>query len=191
MDEWAANGLPGTGHTSCKGNCRCVMLPESFLEFDAEIMEPFQIADAAHTGHNLDFFFLPPMVPDPSGHLAFDDGGIGDRGFQGDHLGLLALQLPGGGRANICSKRDTYPDGRDFVGVGIAPDIVVEPTVENWRLLSQAWMLAHEDARAIEALTRAAALSGEEGNGCLTQGKCDQNSSPASSRRTSRSFSTA
>lgn len=41
----------------------------------------------------------------------------------------LALELPGGGRANICSKRDTYPDGRDFVGIGIAPDIFVEPTV--------------------------------------------------------------
>jgi len=43
----------------------------------------------------------------------------------------LSLELPGGGRANICTKRDTYPDGRDFVGIGIAPDIVVEPTVED------------------------------------------------------------
>ncbi len=41
----------------------------------------------------------------------------------------LTLDLPGGGRANICSKRDTYPDGRDFVGIGIAPDVFVEPTV--------------------------------------------------------------
>jgi Tol biopolymer transport system component len=37
---------------------------------------PFRIADAAHAGHNLDFFFLPPLVPDPSGHLAFDVGGF-------------------------------------------------------------------------------------------------------------------
>ncbi len=43
----------------------------------------------------------------------------------------LSLELPGGGRANICTKRDTYPDGRDFVGVGIAPDIFVEATVED------------------------------------------------------------
>jgi C-terminal processing protease CtpA/Prc len=43
----------------------------------------------------------------------------------------LSIDLPGGGHANICSKRDTYPDGRDFVGIGIAPDIVVEPTVED------------------------------------------------------------
>jgi C-terminal processing protease CtpA/Prc len=43
----------------------------------------------------------------------------------------LSLTLPGGGRANICTKRDTYPDGRDFVGIGIAPDIFVEATVED------------------------------------------------------------
>jgi len=43
----------------------------------------------------------------------------------------LGIDLPGGGRANICTKRDTYPDGRDFVGVGIAPDIFVEATVED------------------------------------------------------------
>lgn len=43
----------------------------------------------------------------------------------------LAIALPGGGTANICTKRDTYPDGRDFVGIGIAPDIVVEATVAD------------------------------------------------------------
>jgi len=43
----------------------------------------------------------------------------------------LAFGLPGGGRANICTKRDTYPDGRDFVGIGIAPDIFVEATIED------------------------------------------------------------
>jgi len=43
----------------------------------------------------------------------------------------LALELPGGGRANICTKRDTYSDGRDFVGIGIAPDIFVEATIED------------------------------------------------------------
>ena len=36
---------------------------------------------------------------------------------------------------------------------------VVESTLENWRLLSQAWTLAHEDRRAIPALTRAARMS--------------------------------
>ena len=36
---------------------------------------------------------------------------------------------------------------------------VVESTLENWRLLSQAWTLAHEDRRAIPALTRATRMS--------------------------------
>jgi hypothetical protein len=33
-----------------------------------------EIADAAHAGDNLDFFFLPPLVPEPSGDAAFDAG---------------------------------------------------------------------------------------------------------------------
>ena len=40
----------------------------------------------------------------------------------------LRVQLPGGGSARICTKRDTYPDGRDFVGIGCVPDIEIEPT---------------------------------------------------------------
>ncbi len=41
----------------------------------------------------------------------------------------LPIDLPGGGRARVCTKRDTYPDGRDFVGIGIIPDTVVPRTV--------------------------------------------------------------
>jgi len=42
----------------------------------------------------------------------------------------IFFDVPGGGRARIVTKRDTYPDGRDFVGVGAQPDVIVEPTVE-------------------------------------------------------------
>jgi len=45
----------------------------------------------------------------------------------------LLIDLPGGGRARICTKRDTYPDGRDFVGYGIEPDVLVRPTVQDVR----------------------------------------------------------
>lgn len=31
--------------------------------------------------------------------------------------------LPGGGEARVCTKQDTYPDGREFVGVGIIPHV--------------------------------------------------------------------
>jgi carboxyl-terminal processing protease len=43
----------------------------------------------------------------------------------------LTLELPGGGGARICTKRDTYPDGREFVGIGVIPDIEIEPTRQN------------------------------------------------------------
>ncbi|HNC44923.1 MAG TPA: S41 family peptidase, partial [Acidobacteriota bacterium] len=45
----------------------------------------------------------------------------------------LNIQLPGGGGARICTKRDTYPDGKEFVGVGIQPQILVKPTLADFR----------------------------------------------------------
>ncbi|MEM6805832.1 MAG: S41 family peptidase [Bacteroidota bacterium] len=44
----------------------------------------------------------------------------------------LMMDLPGGARARICTKRDTYPDGREFVGYGIQPDFKVEQSVEEY-----------------------------------------------------------
>jgi C-terminal processing protease CtpA/Prc len=45
----------------------------------------------------------------------------------------LAVALPGGGSARICSKRNTLSDGREFVGVGIQPDLLVRPTLAGVR----------------------------------------------------------
>jgi len=45
----------------------------------------------------------------------------------------LRLPLPGGLTAAICSKRDRFPDGTEFVGVGIQPDVSVAPTVSDLR----------------------------------------------------------
>ncbi len=45
----------------------------------------------------------------------------------------LLMPLPGGGRARICAKRDSYPDGREFVGRGIEPDVEVRPTPQDIR----------------------------------------------------------
>lgn len=59
----------------------------------------------------------------------------------------LFMELPGGGAARICIKRDVRPDGRAFVGKGVQPAIVVEPTVADLR--------AGRDAaldRAVDAL---------------------------------------
>jgi C-terminal processing protease CtpA/Prc len=45
----------------------------------------------------------------------------------------IFFRLPGGGSARICAKRDRYPDGSEFIGVGVVPDIEVAPTVEDVR----------------------------------------------------------
>jgi hypothetical protein len=42
----------------------------------------------------------------------------------------LMLQLPGGGSARICTVQVKYSDGREFVGVGIQPDIHVQRTIK-------------------------------------------------------------
>lgn len=43
----------------------------------------------------------------------------------------LFIQLPGGGNARFCTKRDTMPDGTPFVGVGVLPDVEVKETIAD------------------------------------------------------------
>ncbi|WP_114939372.1 S41 family peptidase [Mucilaginibacter endophyticus] len=43
----------------------------------------------------------------------------------------VSFNLPGGGQARVCGKHDSYPDGKEFVGVGINPDIIVKPTIKD------------------------------------------------------------
>ena len=45
----------------------------------------------------------------------------------------LDVALPGGGSVRICTKHDRYPDGKEFVGVGIQPNIVVRCSVDDFR----------------------------------------------------------
>jgi C-terminal processing protease CtpA/Prc len=42
------------------------------------------------------------------------------------------FDLPGGGSARVCTKQDMYPDGREFVGCGIKPDIEVKQTLQDY-----------------------------------------------------------
>lgn len=44
----------------------------------------------------------------------------------------LTFPLPFGGLGVVCAKRDLLPDWTEFVGVGIAPDVVVKPTLEAY-----------------------------------------------------------
>lgn len=45
----------------------------------------------------------------------------------------LRFDLPGGGTARVCSAQESFPDGRKFIGTGIAPQIEVELTVADIR----------------------------------------------------------
>ena len=51
------------------------------------------------------------------------------RGSTGQPLRFSFLNGKINGR--VCTKRDTYPDGREFVGVGIIPDVEVHPKPKN------------------------------------------------------------
>ena len=42
------------------------------------------------------------------------------------------FRLPGGGKARVCTIKVTYPDGTEFVGYGIKPDIKVKTTIEDY-----------------------------------------------------------
>ncbi|MEJ7589543.1 MAG: S41 family peptidase [Ferruginibacter sp.] len=44
----------------------------------------------------------------------------------------FSFVLPGGGSARISTKKDTYPDGREFVSFGIKPDIEVVPSIAEY-----------------------------------------------------------
>jgi len=41
--------------------------------------------------------------------------------------------MPGGGSARISTKRDFYADGREFIGVGVLPDVEIRATIEDIR----------------------------------------------------------
>jgi C-terminal processing protease CtpA/Prc len=44
----------------------------------------------------------------------------------------MIFDLPNGGTGRVCTKIDTYPDGREFVGYGIKPDIEVKTTLTDY-----------------------------------------------------------
>lgn len=43
----------------------------------------------------------------------------------------LLFAVPGGIMARVCAKRDTYPDGQEWIGIGIKPDVEVHPNVAD------------------------------------------------------------
>lgn len=56
---------------------------------------------------------------------------IGQRSF-GSTGQPFMFDMPGGGGARVCTKKDTYPDGREFVGYGVKPDIEINATAKDF-----------------------------------------------------------
>jgi carboxyl-terminal processing protease len=44
----------------------------------------------------------------------------------------MVISLPGGGSARICTKRDAFADGTEFVGVGVVPDVPASPKITDF-----------------------------------------------------------
>jgi C-terminal processing protease CtpA/Prc len=68
--------------------------------------------------------------------VAFDQSGRGtimgepSAGSTGQPLNF---KLPGGGSGRVCTWRGTYPDGKQFLGVGVQPQTTVSPTLQDVR----------------------------------------------------------
>ena len=45
----------------------------------------------------------------------------------------FSFALPGGGKAKICTIRSKYPNGEEFVGYGIQPDIYIKETISDFQ----------------------------------------------------------
>ncbi|HVP06674.1 MAG TPA: S41 family peptidase [Candidatus Acidoferrum sp.] len=45
----------------------------------------------------------------------------------------LSFRLPGNLNARVCIRHCQYPDGKEYVGVGVHPGILVKPTIEDIR----------------------------------------------------------
>lgn len=82
------------------------------------LIGPGTFSAAEHFASSLDILKAGTMVGEPTG---------GSTGTP------LIFSLPGGGTARICTQQGRYADGREYVGVGIQPKIVVKPTAADFR----------------------------------------------------------
>lgn len=55
---------------------------------------------------------------------------VGEKTSGGGGNGLHS-KLPGGGDFTVSTFKSTYPDGTEYIGIGIKPDYEVHPTVKN------------------------------------------------------------
>jgi C-terminal processing protease CtpA/Prc len=99
--------------------------PETIEIEDKRIVVPTAILIGHNTASAAEDFLI---YADKQSHMIK----IGENTFGSTGQPFL-FDLPGGGSARICTKKDTYPDGREFVGYGIKPDIEVKRTLETFQ----------------------------------------------------------
>lgn len=97
---------------------------DSIMPADTVYDIPVVVLVSTQTASSAENFLV---VADPLEHFTF----VGEPSF-GSTGQPLFLDLPGGGRARICTKRNTYPDGRDYIGPGVQVDIEVQPTAADF-----------------------------------------------------------
>ena len=109
--------------------------PEMWTEFEPDVINPVEGKEK----------YLKPVVLLTGGKtysaaedftVAFDNAARGIKMGQttGGSTGQpLFFDLPDGNFARICTKKDYYPNGKQFVGFGIKPDVEVPETIQGVR----------------------------------------------------------
>jgi len=106
---------------------------QQWHEVEGEIVEPFDdqavytkpvnvIADESSFSGAEDFCV---------GFLTMKRGKLVGRRTAGSSGSPLMFDLPGGGLALVCAKKDVFPDGTEYIGFGIVPDIKVEASIKD------------------------------------------------------------
>ena len=118
--EWAREYWPYyTGDAWEKGGPELVAPDTGF----AKITVPVVVLIGRNTGSAAEDFLV--WLDDAKNVTLVGEPTTGSTGQ------TVELDLPGGGTARILAKHDTYPDGREFLGKGIQPDVFVAPTVDD------------------------------------------------------------
>jgi C-terminal processing protease CtpA/Prc len=109
--------------------------PDSLKPRSSRIVVPTALLIGHNTASSAEDFLI---YADNQKHMTR----IGENTF-GSTGQPYSFELVGGATARVCTKKDTYPNGKEFVGYGIKPDIEVKQTIEDY--------LANRDKALIKA----------------------------------------
>lgn len=114
--------------------------PEEWYEQDGEVVEPVEANKR----------FLKPIAvlisektysageDFVSSFLSTDRGKLIGRPTAGTTGNPIGFELHGIGGFQVCTKRDYLPDGKEFVGYGIEPDIFIKKSHDEGYLINEA-----------------------------------------------------